>query len=65
MRTLQAGFPRLKDRIIFKEMGEMSIILQLITRLNNIRENLVGIHQIKHVVMPNLARTLHDCLLVL
>ena len=65
MRTLQAGFPRLKDRMIYEEMGKRSIILQLITRLNNIRANLVGINQIKSVFMPNLARSLNDCLLAL
>ena len=65
MRTLQAGFPRLKDRMIYEEMGKRSIILQLITRLNNIRANLVGINQIKSVFMHNLARSLNDCLLAL
>ena len=65
MRTLQAGFPRLKDRMIFEKMGERSIILQLITRLNNIRANLVGINQIKSVFMPNLERSLNDFLLAL
>ena len=65
MRTLQAGFLRLKDRMTCKERGEISIILQLITRLNNIRANLVGIAQIEYVFMPNLARDLNEYLATL
>ena len=60
LRTSHAGFSRSKDRMIFEERGERSIILQLITRLNNIRANLVGIAQITSVFVHNLERDLDE-----
>lgn len=54
MRTLQALFPRLKDRIIYEEVGERLVILKVMTQLFNLRANCVGISQIRNTYMPYL-----------
>ena len=54
MRSLQGGFPRLKDRFYYEERGERRVVIEMIVRLHNIRAKLVGISQIKSTFMPNL-----------
>ena len=54
MRAFQGSWPRLKDRMLYEERGERSIILQVIARLHNLRANLVGINQIRSIFMPHL-----------
>ena len=56
MRAVQASFPRLKDRLIYKEMGERRIILKSMILLYNLRAQQVGINQILSTYMNNLNR---------
>jgi hypothetical protein len=46
MRALQAGFPRLKDRLFYKETGERKCILYSLVLLFNLRSRIVGMNQI-------------------
>ena len=57
MRALQGAFPRIKDRFDYEERGERGIILNLVPRLNNLRANMVGIHQIRNTYMKHLERS--------
>ena len=52
MRALQGSFPRLKERFVYEERGERRIMLDMITRLFNLRGRRVGINQIRSVYMP-------------
>ena len=54
MRALQSSFPRLKDRMIYEEMGERKIILKMMVLLFNLRSRRVGINQILNTYMPAL-----------
>jgi len=54
MRALQSSFPRLKDRIIYEEMGNRKIMLKLCILFFNYRARLVGINQIRNFYMPHL-----------
>jgi len=56
MRGLQVSFPYLKDRLIYEEIGERKIILQLIVLLYNFRATTVGQNQISSTFMPWLKR---------
>ena len=55
MRTLQASFPWLKDRMVYKEVGERLVVLKLISQLFNLRANCVGISQIRNTYLPFLS----------
>ena len=46
MGTFQCAFPRMKDRMKIAERGERRYFLEIATRLNNMRADLVGINQI-------------------
>jgi DDE superfamily endonuclease len=54
MRSMQASFPRLKDRIVYEEHGERKLIMQLCILLHNLCARRVGINQIKSVYMESL-----------
>ena len=45
MRTLQGGFPRLKDRFIYETLGKRQQTIHLIVLLSNLRARLVSINQ--------------------
>ncbi len=60
MRTLQASFPRLKDRFKYEERGERRIVLKLIVLLYNMRARMVGINQILNTYMPYLDRNANE-----
>jgi hypothetical protein len=62
MRGLQALFPRLKDRIIYKENGEQRLIMELFMYLYNYRAAVVGMNQIQSVYMPWLRRSANNFL---
>lgn len=55
MRSLQASFPRLKDRFIYEEFGERRVMMKMCLLLYNLRARRVGINQIKSTYMPALA----------
>ena len=57
MRALQGAFSRIKDRFDYEERGERGIILNLVPRLNNLRANMVGIHQIRNTYIKHLERS--------
>jgi hypothetical protein len=57
MRGLQASFPRLKDRLDYKEKGERRLIIELIVYSYNYQASLVGLSQIQSVYMPWLQRS--------
>jgi hypothetical protein len=46
MRALQAGFPRLKDRLVYEETDERKCIMYSIVLLFNLRSRIVGMNQI-------------------
>ena len=54
MHAFQASFPRIKDRLIYEEVGERRLILKMLVLLYNYRANTVGINQIRNHYMPNL-----------
>lgn len=54
MRSIQASFPRLKDRMIFEKFGERRLILKMCVLLYNLRARKVGINQIRNTFMPAL-----------
>jgi hypothetical protein len=54
MLTLQASFPRLKDRFVYEERGERRIVLKMMVLLYNMRARMVGINQILNTYMPRL-----------
>lgn len=56
MGTLQRSFPRIKDEIIYEELGERVVILKLLVLLFNVRANKVGISQIKNTYMSLLKK---------
>ena len=56
MRSFQASFPRIKDRIVYEETGERKLILQMLVLLFNYRANKVGISQIRNTYLTPLER---------
>jgi hypothetical protein len=60
MRSFQASFPRIKDRIVYEENGERRLLLKMLVLLFNYRANKVGISQIKNTYMPSLERLGND-----
>ena len=55
MRSLQASFPRLKDRFIYEEFGERWVMMKMCSLLYNLRARRVGINQIRNTYMSALA----------
>ncbi len=60
MLTIQASFPRVKDRFIYKEQGEHQTVLKMFVLLYNMRTQMVGINQIKHTYMRHLHRNANE-----
>ena len=58
MRTLQGGFPRLKDRFIFENMGKQKQLVHLVVLLSNLQARKVVIGQICTVYKAHLDRDL-------
>ena len=56
MLTMQASFPRVRDRFVYEERGERRIVLKLFLLLYNMRARMVGINQIRSTYMPHLDR---------
>lgn len=56
MLTIQASFPRVKDRFIYEERGERRIVLKMFVLLYNMRARMVGINQIRNTYMRHLHR---------
>ena len=54
MLTLQASFPRLKDRFVYEERGERRITLKMLVLIYNMRARMVGINQILNTYVPRL-----------
>jgi hypothetical protein len=54
MRTMQASFPRLKDRMKYEEFGERGVIMKTMVLLFNVRARRVGINQILNTYMSQL-----------
>ena len=48
MLTIQASFPRVKDRFAYKERGERRIALIMFVLLFNLQARMVGIDQIRN-----------------
>ena len=60
MRSLQASFPRLKDRFIYEKFGERRVIMKMCLLVYNLHSRRVGINQIKNTYMPALAMNAND-----
>ena len=60
MRTLQASFPRLKDRMIYEETGERRIIMKMMVLLFNLRSRRIGINQVLNTYMPALEQDVNQ-----
>jgi hypothetical protein len=56
MLTMQASFPRVKDRFVYEERGERRIVLKMFVMLYNMRARMVGINQIGITYMRHLER---------
>ena len=54
MQAFQALFPRVKDLIEFKEIGQRKLMMKVMILLFNLRARRVGINQILNVYMPSL-----------
>ncbi len=51
MLTMQASFPRVKDRFVYEERGEWRIVLKMFGILYNMWARMVGINQIRNIYM--------------
>jgi hypothetical protein len=60
MLTIQASFPRVKDRFIYEEHGERRIVMKMFVLLYNMRARMVGINQIWNTYMPHLLRDANE-----
>ena len=60
MRSLQASFPRLKERFIYEEHGERKLIMKSMLLLYNLRARKVGINQIRNTYLPALDVNVDD-----
>ena len=60
MRSLQASFPRLKERFIYEEHGERKVIMKSMLLLYNLRARKVGINQIRNTYLPALDVNVDD-----
>ena len=60
MRSFQASFPRLKDRLPFEHFGQRKVIMTMIILLYNLRTKKIGINQIRNVYMPSLNENVNE-----
>jgi hypothetical protein len=60
MLTMQASFPRIRDRFVYEERGERRIVLKMFVLLYNMRARMVGINQIRNTYMPHLLRNANE-----
>ncbi len=60
MLTMQASFPRVKDRFVYEERGERRIVLKMFVLLYNMRARMVGINQIINTYMKYLERNANE-----
>jgi hypothetical protein len=60
MLTMQASFPRVKDRFVYEERGEQRIVLKMFAMLYNMRARMVGINQIQNTYMRHLKRDANE-----
>lgn len=60
MLSIQASFPRVKDRFIYEERGERRIVMKMFVLLYNMRARMVGINQIRNTYMPHLNRNANE-----
>ncbi len=60
MLTMQAFFPRVKDRFAYKERGERRIALKMFVLLFNMQARMVGINQIRNAYMRHLERDANE-----
>ena len=54
MLSIQASFPRIKDRFIYEERGERRLVMKMFVLLYNMRARMVGINQIRNTYMTHL-----------
>jgi hypothetical protein len=62
MRVLKRLFPQLTVPIVYEELGEHKIVIEVVVLLYNWRANTVGLNQIRTTFMPFLDQdycTLH------
>lgn len=50
--TFEGSFQRLKDRLIHEENGERKLIVLLNDMMFKVRENTVGISQVRNIFIP-------------
>ena len=61
MLTMQASFPRVKDRFVYEERGERRIVLKMfVLLLYNMRARMIGINQIRNTYMSHLERDANE-----
>ena len=60
MLTMQASFPRVKDRFAYNERGERRIALKMFVLLFNMQARMVGINQIRNAYMRHLERDANE-----
>ena len=60
MRSFQASFPRLKDRLPFEHFGQRKVIMTMVILLYNLRTKKIGINQIRNVYMPSLNENVNE-----
>ncbi len=54
MQAFPASFPRVKDHIEFKSIGQQKLMMKVMIPLFNLGARRVGINQILNVYMPSL-----------
>jgi hypothetical protein len=54
MLTMQASFPKVKDRFVYEERGEQKLVLKMFVLLYNMCARMVGINQIRNTYMKHL-----------
>jgi hypothetical protein len=60
MLSIQASFPRVKDRFVYEERGERRIVMKMFVLLYNMRVRMVGINQIRNTYMQYLNRNANE-----
>ena len=54
--TMQASFPRVKERFVYEERGERRLVLKMFVLLYNMHARMVGINQIRITYMKHIER---------
>ncbi len=60
MLTMQASFPMVKERFVYKDREKRRIVLKMFVVLYSMRAKIVGINQIRNTYMQHLQRDANE-----